>query len=43
MKKVMVEQLFQYHKSYSKLHPRQRKNKKKRLAIDKVAILIYIV
>lgn len=43
IEKVLAEQLFQYCKSYYKLHLKQMGSQKKRSAIDVVAILVYIV
>lgn len=43
IEKVVVEQLSQYCEDYSKLHPGQMGGRKKRSAIDAVAILVHTV
>lgn len=41
LKKVIAEQLSEFCKAYSKLHPRQIRAGKKQSTIDVVAMLVY--
>ena len=43
LEKVIAEQLSQFCKAYSKLHPGQMGAQKKRLAIDALAMLVHTV
>lgn len=43
IEKVVAEHLFLFYKKFSKLHPGQMGGRKKRSAIDAVAILVHTV